>query len=146
MALLPLFFLLFIAGCQEQSPDGLPMVDMKIGSRTFVLEVARTDAQQEKGLMKRDSMPADHGMIFPFKEERVLGFWMKDTRFPLDIIFTDSKGRVVTIHPMEAYDENNTSSDFPARYAIELNKGAAKAAGVKVGDVLDIPPPARAKD
>lgn len=119
---------------------------MKIGSRTFVLEMARTDAEQEKGLMKRDSMPADHGMIFPFKEERVLGFWMKDTRFPLDIIFADSKGKVVSIHQMEAYDETNTSSDFPARYAIEVNKGAAKAAGVKVGDVLDIPPPARAKN
>lgn len=136
----------FLPGCQEQSPDGLPTVDMKIGTRTFVIEVARTEAQQEKGLMKRDSMPADHGMIFPFKEERVLGFWMKDTRFPLDIIFADSKGKVVSIHQMEAYDESNTSSDVPARYAIELNKGAANDAGVKVGDLLDIPPAARAKD
>ncbi|HEY2587600.1 MAG TPA: DUF192 domain-containing protein [Tepidisphaeraceae bacterium] len=140
------FSLLFLVGCDEQSPAGLPTVKMQIGHRTFVLEVARTQAEQEKGLMKRDSMPADHGMIFPFKEERVLSFWMKDTRFPLDIVFADSKGKVVSIHQMEAYDENSTSSDFPARYAIELNKGAAKDAGVKVGDVLDIPPPARAKD
>lgn len=135
-----------MCGCEEQSPAGLPTVKMKIGSRTFVLEVARTQAEQEKGLMKRDSMPADHGMIFPMPEERVQGFWMKDTRIPLDIIFADHNGKVVSIHQMEAYDEGNTSSDLPARYAVELNKGAAKDAGVKVGDILDIPPPARAKE
>ena len=139
-----MLLLVFVAGCDEQSPAGLPTVKMQIGNRSFVLEVARSDAEQEKGLMKRDSMPADHGMIFPFKEERVLGFWMKDTRFPLDIIFADSKGKVVSIHQMEAYDESNTSSDFPARYAIELSKGAASDAGVKVGDRLNIPAPARA--
>jgi uncharacterized membrane protein (UPF0127 family) len=130
-------------GCEQQSPAGLPVVKMKIGSQTFHLEVAKSDAQQEKGLMKRDSMPDDHGMIFTFPAQRVLSFWMKDTRFPLDIIFLDSDGRVVSIHQMRAYDEDNTSSDFPAKYAIELNRGAASNAGIKVGDVLDIPTIAR---
>ena len=117
---------------------------MTIGSRTFVIEVARTHAEQAKGLMKRDSMPEDHGMIFPMSEEVVQGFWMKDTRFPLDILFLDNRAKVVSIHQMAAYDEKNTtSSDFPARYALELNEGIAAKSGVKVGDVLDIPAPAR---
>lgn len=116
---------------------------MPIGSRAFTIEIARSHAEQEKGLMKRDGMPEDHGMIFPLAEEEVQGFWMKDTRFPLDILFLSNGGKIVSIHQMEAYDEKNTSSDFPARYAVELNKGAAAKAGVKVGDVLDIPPPAR---
>lgn len=136
-------FLLGAGGCEEQSPAGLPVTPMKIGSRTFQLEIARSDAEQEKGLMKRDGMPQDHGMIFVFPKERMHNFWMKDTRFPLDIIFLDSKGKVVSIHQMEAYDEKNTSSDAPALYAIELNKGAASAAGVKIGDVLEIPEAAR---
>jgi uncharacterized membrane protein (UPF0127 family) len=137
---------LLVGGCEEQSPDSLPTVTMQIGSRAFTLEVARTEAEQQKGLMKRDSMPDDHGMIFPMHREEMQGFWMKDTRIPLDILFLDNHGKVVSIHQMEAYDEKNTtSSDFPARYAIELNKGVAAKTGVKVGDVLDIPPPARAK-
>lgn len=139
--LLSLTFL--AAGCDEQSPAGLPIVKMTIGSRKFVIEVARTKPQQETGLMKRDSMPADHGMIFVFPDSQVQPFWMKDTRIPLDIIFMDAQGKVVSIHQMQAYDLHNTSSDFPARYAIELNAGAAADCGVKVGDILDIPPPAR---
>ena len=134
-----------LAGCEEQSPDGLPTVKMRIGSRTFNLEVARTEAQQQKGLMKRDSMPEDHGMSFPMQREEVQAFWMKDCRFPQDILFLDNHGKVVSIHQMQAYDERTTSSDYPARYAIELNKGVAAKTGVKVGDVLDIPAEARAK-
>lgn len=118
---------------------------MQIGNRAFILEVARTDAEQEKGLMKRDSMPEDHGMIFPLPKEQVQVFWMKDTRFPLDILFLNGAGKIVSIHQMEAYDEKDTSSDYPARYAIELNKDVAAKTGVKVGEVLDIPPEARFK-
>lgn len=134
----------FAGGC-EDSPAGAPTVEMKIGSRTYHLEVARSEAEQEKGLMKRDSMPQDHGMIFVFRDEAQRSFWMKDTRFPLDILFLSSKGKVVSIHQMRAYDMNNTYSDLPAQYAIELNKGQAKESGVKVGDVLNIPPDARAR-
>jgi hypothetical protein len=88
-------------------------------------------------------MPADHGMIFVFSDDQVRQFWMKNTRFPLDILFLDSAGKVVSVHQMQAYDLKETSSDFPARYALELNTGAAAESGVKVGDILDIPPPAR---
>jgi hypothetical protein len=138
--------LLLCASCEEQSPAGLPVVKMNIGSRQFVLEVARTPAEQETGLMKRDSMPKDHGMIFVFPNDEVRKFWMKNTRFPLDIVFVGAKGRVVSISQMKAYDLNETSSAEPARYAIELNEGAAAEAGAKTGDVLEIPPAARSSN
>jgi len=137
---------LLVAGCEEQSPAGLSVVKMNIGNRQFVLEVARTPAEQEAGLMKRDSMPKDHGMIFVFPNDEVRKFWMKNTRFPLDILFVGAKGRVVSISQMKAYDLNETSSGEPARYAIELNEGAADDAGVKAGDVLEIPPAARSSN
>jgi uncharacterized membrane protein (UPF0127 family) len=132
-------------GCeqQSQSPAGLPVVKMDIGRQKFAIEVARSAGEQETGLMKRDAMPADHGMIFVFADDQVRRFWMKNTRFPLDILFLDSTGKVVSVRQMQAYDMNETSSDFPARYAVELNSGAAAQSGVQVGDILDIPPPAR---
>ena len=130
---------------QSRPARALPTTSMKIGSRTCELEIARTSDEQELGLMKRNSMPANHGMIFVFSNEEVRYFWMKNTRFDLDILFLDSDGKVVSISRMKAYDLNTTSSEFPARYAIELNAGAAKEAAVKAGDVLEIPTAAKAR-
>ena len=118
-------------GCQDSSkpgtppgqPDagpvnkGLPTVQMKIGTGTFTLEVADTYNTRQTGLMNRDSMPADHGMIFVFDEQEELGFWMKNTRIPLDIIFLDKTGRVVSVHQMKPFDETDIPSDGPAMYS-----------------------------
>ena len=134
---------LIAAGCEQRPHYELPSVNMKIGRRNFQLEVARTLPQQQKGLMQRDSMPSDHGMIFVFHDEQPQGFWMKNTRIPLDILYLDSRGRIVSIHQLRPYDLKTVPSAAPAQFAIELNKGAAAAAGVKVGDVLEIPPGAR---
>jgi uncharacterized protein len=130
---------LFLSACEPRPQSNLPVVDMKIGRRLFRLEIADTPATMEKGLMQRDSMPSDHGMIFVFPRESMQAFWMKNTRIPLDILFLDTSGKVVSIHQMQPYDENTTSSDFPARFAIELNQGAAAKAEVKVGDTIILP-------
>jgi uncharacterized membrane protein (UPF0127 family) len=134
---LPLI-LLAAAGCHDAGT-----LDVRIGQTTFELELARTEAQQEKGLMERDSMPADHGMLFIFADEKELDFWMKNTRIPLDILFLDHVGRIVSIHTMKPYDLTPTPSDYPAKYAIELNAGAADAAPAHVGDTIEIPPSAK---
>lgn len=132
------------AGCQKRGPgSGLATVDMRIGSQTYTLEVANTDAARQKGLMERDSMPADHGMIFVFEDTRELSFWMKNTRIPLEILYLDDGGRVVSIREMKPYDRSSVPSDGPAKYAIELNVGQVKESGVKPGDVLEIPASAR---
>jgi uncharacterized membrane protein (UPF0127 family) len=96
--------------------------------------------------MRRDSMPADHGMIFVFGEEEPRGFWMRNTRIPLDIVFIDHTGKVVSVKQMKAFDLNTTPSDGPAQYAIELNLGAASAAGVTPGMNLTLPPGLSSKD
>ncbi len=139
-AVLPSLLVLLAGGCNAHSPaGGLPNVRMQIGSRNFEVEVAATEQEENKGLMQRDSMPDDHGMIFIMPEEKTVTFWMKNTRFNLDILFLDHSGTIVSIHQMKAYDESLTSSDHPAKYAVELNAGAAASAGVKVGDTLQIP-------
>ena len=78
-------------------------------------------------------------MIFVFDSDTSEGFWMHHTRFPLDILFVDQSGKIVSVHTMKAYDESTTSSDGLYRYAIELPSGAAATTGVKAGDTLTLP-------
>ena len=134
MVLTALALLGAVGGCDSKSAangNGLATVRMPVGSETFTLEVADTDALRQKGLMRRDSMAKDRGMIFVFPDEAERSFWMKNTRIPLDIIYLDAKGRVVSIKQMKPYDLGGTPSDGAAKYAIELNLGRAGAAGVK---------------
>ena len=144
--LLLVVLLALLGGCEPKSVSGLATVPMEIGSKTFTLEVADRTESRTYGLMRRDSMPADHGMIFVFDKDEQRGFWMKNTRIPLDIIFVDSAGKVVSVKQMKPYDLSSTPSDGPAQYAIELNKGAAEAAGVKAGMTLKLPSGLSSKD
>ena len=145
-----LFVFLLVTGCKRPAPkptgplnQGLPTTAMQIGNERFTLEIAATEDTRQIGLMNRHSMPADHGMIFVFPREDFLGFWMKSTYIPLDIIYLNEGGRVVSVRPMKPLDLTSVPSGMPAKYAIELNQGAATRAGVKVGDRLTIPPEAR---
>ena len=144
MKVLLLITALWITGCDSESrPAPLPTTKMQLGSANFDIEIANQDKTREHGLMQRDSMPMNHGMIFVFPAERPQAFWMKNTRIPLDIVYIDRDGKVVSIKQMKAYDLSTTPSDYPVKYAIELNLGVASQAGVKVGDHVDIPPEAK---
>lgn len=112
---------------------------MLLGSQTFDLEVAATPDTRQTGLMHRDSMPAHHGMIFVFPDQDIRDFWMRNTRIPLDIVYLDSQGTVLTIKQMQPYDLTSISSDRPAKYAIELNQGAASRAQLRTGDTIKVP-------
>jgi uncharacterized membrane protein (UPF0127 family) len=118
-------------------------VRMQIGKQSFTLEVAATPKSQQLGLMHRQSMPADRGMIFVFPQERYLSFWMKNTLIALDIVYLDKDGKVVSVRQMKPLDETPVPSGAPAKYAIELNQGTAGRVGVKAGDVLIVPAGAR---
>lgn len=135
--------MLLVTGCQEKAQSDLATVKMRLGQKTFTLEVADTPEARARGLMQRDSMPTDHGMIFVFEEARNLSFYMKNTRIPLDIIYIADTGSVISVKQMKPYDLSSTWSDGPAKWAVELNKGAAQVAGVKVGDVVEVPEGAR---
>jgi len=144
---LVLTLLTTLAGCREAAPSSaLPMVNVRIGQQSFQLEVAKTERDRMKGLMYRESMPTDRGMIFVFDREAMRNFWMKDTMIPLDILYLNSIGGIVSIKHLKPLDESSVSSDFPVKFAIELNEGAAAKAGVKVGYIIDIPAVARNTD
>lgn len=136
--------LLFVMGCNADAPSNLRTIQMPIGSKTYTLEVADTPASREHGLMKRDSLAADRGMLFVFPDVTERTFWMKHTRIPLDIIYIDPDGKVVSTATMKPYDLGKTPSNGASKYAIELNAGQVQAAGVKAGDQLAIPKDAQA--
>ncbi|MFI5380191.1 MAG: DUF192 domain-containing protein [Tepidisphaerales bacterium] len=123
----------------ERPQTGLPTVTMRLGGKACTLEVVRTERTRRIGLMFRDSMPADHGMIFVFAEPEELGFYMRNTRIPLDIVYVGGDQRIVSIHQMKPFDEHTTPSDGPAKWAIELNDGTAARLGLNAGDKLEIP-------
>ena len=144
--LLALLLACAAAGCRsgsETAKSGLRTVGVTVGSQTLTLEVADTPESRQTGLMRRDSMDRDHGMLFVFPREETLGFFMKNTRIPLDIIFLDASRRVVSIDSMRPYDLTTHSSARPAKYAIEVNAGVAKEAGIAVGDTIELPESAR---
>lgn len=138
--LLGLFLAFMFIGCNRSGPTtNLPTTPMTIGSKTYTLEIAAKNDDRDHGLMQRDSMPSDHGMIFVFGKDTEEPFWMENTRIPLDILYVRQDGRVTTIKHMLPYHRESITSDGPYRYAIELNAGEAESSGVKNGDTLKIP-------
>jgi uncharacterized membrane protein (UPF0127 family) len=137
--ILTLLLILAPAGCREKQASLLPVTSMQIGSERFDLEIAISPHDQEVGLMHRDSLDSDHGMIFISSKEQAQTFWNHDVHFPLDLVFLGADGHIVSLKHMDAYDEKVVASDTPAQYVIELNAGTVARVGVKVGDHLDLP-------
>jgi len=112
-----------------------------LGGKQFVVEVADSPRERAKGLMFRQSMPADHGMLFTFLAPGMRVFWMKNTLIPLDILFFDDDARLVnwrTAEPCRSDPCSTYASAAPARYILELNAGTAKELGVERGDRLEM--------
>ncbi len=103
-------------------------------AQTIEVEIADTAARRARGLMFRDSLPSDEGMIFLFAADTSSGFWMKDTSVPLSIAYIDSAGVIVTIHDMDPLSTAVVSPVNPYRWALEMNQGWFVANGVELGD------------
>ncbi len=104
------------------------------------VEVMRTAAEREHGLMDRRYLPPDRGMLFQFAREQNILMWMKDTYIPLDMIFIAPTGEVTHIHAnAEPMSESIISSDGPALGVLEVNAGYARKIGLKEGDLVRHP-------
>ena len=119
----------------------LPVIAVTLPDGAVIqAELAATPAQQARGLMFRDELPADRGMIFHFLDMRQRPFWMYNTRIPLDMIWMDSRGYVVEIVADTPPCESQVRQEcphyggrLPAKYILELAAGQAAAHGVEVG-------------
>ncbi len=103
-------------------------------------EIAETPAARERGLMFKDSLSEKQGMLFIFEEEEIHVFWMKNMRFPLDMIWIDAEKRIVEIKenipPCRQTCENITPA-AEAKYVLEVSSGFVKQNVIKVGDRLE---------
>lgn len=115
---------------------GLPVHTLDVAGHPVRAELAFTDQTRQNGLMNRDRLGADDGMLFVYRDEQIRGFWMKDTRIPLSIAFADRHGQIVRIADMTPFDTSRVSSLGPAMYALEMNKGWFEAHHVQRGDAI----------
>jgi uncharacterized membrane protein (UPF0127 family) len=120
--------------------DPTPLVaETDNGERAFKIEIADDQAERTAGLMYRNFLPDNQGMLFIFDQTQQVGFWMKDTPLPLDLIFIDEGGRVAGIREGKPLSEALISPGVPVRFVLELKKGTAAKAGIEDGDVIRHP-------
>ncbi len=127
---------LIMAGCASGND-----LWVEIGGSRYGVEVADDDAARARGLMFRDSMPADRGMLFIHERETAQAYWMKNTRIPLDILYFDQDRRLVSqqrdVPPCSLGNRCPPyPSAAPARYVLELNAG--HAARLKLEDGAEL--------
>jgi uncharacterized protein len=135
--------LLALAGGLRASPEAqetLPVeqitIETKAGEKyVFNAEMATTGSQHSKGLMNRESLAEDSGMLFVFGSVDKRSFWMKDTLIPLDMLFIDEDGTINHIHPMaKPLDRSHITSDKPSKAVLELNGGLTGKYNIMAGD------------
>lgn len=101
------------------------------------IEIAETEFETQTGLMYRSSMETNQGMLFVFDDVTQRYFYMKNTQFPLDIIYIDENQKIVSFQKnAKPLDENSLPSNAPAKYVLEINGGLVDQWALKVGDSL----------
>jgi uncharacterized membrane protein (UPF0127 family) len=126
--------------------DPAPLVaETAGGERSFTIEIADDQSERSAGLMFREEMDDDHGMLFVFSETKPVGFWMKNTPMPLDLVFIGEDGKVLDVLPGEPFSEALISpgTEVQVRYVLELKRGIAEKNGIADGGAMRHPVIAR---
>jgi uncharacterized membrane protein (UPF0127 family) len=101
----------------------------------YEVEIARTASQMRRGLMFRDTMPENQGMLFVYQPERVATMWMKNTILSLDMLFVDNEGWIINIAENTIpFSLDRISSGQAVRAVVELNAGQVEKNGIQIGD------------
>ncbi len=100
------------------------------------VELAISPEEQQRGFMEREVIPEGTGMIFLYKEDKKMHFWMKNTPHPLSIAYIDSSGMIREIYDMTPYSLQSVSSIHSVRYALEVPQGMFERLGITVGDKI----------
>lgn len=102
------------------------------------IEIAEDDYQTQTGLMYRDFLAPNQGMLFIFPEADYRAFYMKNTKIPLDIIYVDADKKIVSFQKnAQPYSEASLPSNVPAKYVLEINAGLADTWELKLGDKIE---------
>jgi hypothetical protein len=130
--------------CAPQGADRFLKIYFPDG-RSITAELAITDAERARGLMFREKIAVDQGMLFCFAEEDLHAFWMKNTLIPLDMIWLDQNRRIVhiakNVPPCKADPCPSYAPSRPGNYVLELGAGGADYYNLKLFDRLEFTPP-----
>jgi len=140
------FFLLLLLVAstlgQETAQVALPSVTLNVAGKAVTAEVADEPDERRSGLMFRDSLAADSGMLFVMPRPERAAFWMKNTTLPLSVAYINPGGVIVEIHDLEPLDEKPVPSSFPnIAYALEMKQGWFAENGILAGDRIKGLPP-----
>ncbi len=113
------------------------VVSLNILGHPLLAEVAYTPMSRTKGLMYRDSLGENNGMLFVFPKPDRYSMWMLNTKIPLSVAFIDNKGVILNIADMTPHTKNAHGSVGLAKYALEMNQGWFSAKGIKAGQKVD---------
>lgn len=109
----------------------------KIGTYVIDAELARTAEERQRGLMFRESLAENQGMMFQFTQADHYCMWMKNTLIPISIAFIDEHGKIINIEEMRANSEQTTCAKSKARYALEMNTGWYNQRQIMVGQKVE---------
>lgn len=136
--LLPLLLTLASAGASAQGV-AFGATQLSAGIHLIKAEVATTNAQRQQGLMFREKMPSNAGMVFVFDQPSEQCMWMKNTLLPLSVAFIDANGKIVNIADMQpqTLDSHCSTKSAPVRFALEMNLGWFKQKNIKPGTLIE---------
>lgn len=124
------------ASVPEQKPQSLPVMPLFVGIYKLYAMVAQTAEQRQTGLMYRQTMAPNEGMLFVFESPARQCFWMKNTPLPLSAAFVADDGQIVNMVDMEPYSLKSHCSTKPVRFVLEMHQGWFKKRGLKAGDQI----------
>ena len=127
------FALLCGAPAAAQSPAQLPVVELRAGMHVVRAEVAADFTSRMQGLMHRESLARNAGMLFVFDESSIHCMWMKNTLIPLSVAFIDEGGTIINIADMQPHSEQSHCAAKPALFALEMTQGWFAQRGIRPG-------------
>ncbi len=134
--------LLWLAGCSPAPQPGRQTLEItsKTGVHVFSVEIADNKENRAKGLMFRKELPEGQGMLFDFKQDQEVAFWMENTYIPLDMIFIRGDGTIMRIaENTTPLSTRNIPSGGPVRAVLEVIAGTARKLGIAPGDHVSHP-------
>lgn len=135
-----LLLLILLPACARgPAPQRLAKATLGVGGRAVTVEAACTDAQRQTGLMHRRRLGPDEGMLFVFRREQELAFYMRNTHVPLSIAFLRADGTITNIADMAPLTLQSHYSRLPCQYALEMPQGWFDRHRVREGDRIDLP-------
>ncbi len=130
------FALTATAASAQQGPK-FPMITLTAGIHVIKAEIAATDAERQQGLMLREKMAPNEGMLFVLPAPAEVCMWMKNTLLPLSVAFIDGNGKIINIEDMKPQTTDSHCGKKLVRYALEMNQGWFRQKNIKPGNAIE---------